>query len=155
MKFLQTNVLSILMLAAFGFGLLANAQTCQKSSSLTEVSAKGANMLVVFGKVSKVKKLQGVVRNPNEEGMSAIIEVYRISKQEIEAEPVNTTKRDDAVIKIETNEKGAFCTDKLTQGYYLLKVGSVSGGFNFTFLRIIVTNKGSGKPLDIALSLGI
>lgn len=124
--------------------------------SINEISAQRcANVAREIEGIQDINKFRGKVFNDNGETVSSTIEIYKIFKSENELSLFDITKDKKPIRIIKTNQNGHFFLKNLPFKSYVLKVGaSKVSGYNCTWLKIKMSKNGSGKPLEIKLTLG-
>jgi hypothetical protein len=134
--------------------VFAQTQKCTDPSPETDEVSQGANQIVEYSTVYKVKKMAGIVSDPAEAGLNAIIDVYAVKSLDKKAGPGHLITGITPFKRYRGQINGKFCIEGLHEGDYVLKIGAAGGGFNFTLIKVRLTKYGSRRPILIGLTLG-
>lgn len=129
-------------------------QECLNPSIKSDKVSVGANEVVYFGKVQKVGKIFGKVVDMNGDAIpSSIIDVFATKHSNNTSFPSGITDVDPKE-SYKVNARGEFCLSDLSDGDYVLRIGTDKFAFKHLVLKIRIRKSGSLKPLVAALDVG-
>ncbi len=145
----------ILLILVPSFVLCSFAQNTESYKSV--VSAKqiccADSASVDFGRI-KVKELKGNVRTSVNINDSIILEIYKFSKDELKEKSLLPVINKMPLNTFEINKNGEFYIEEFPEGYYVLKFGTESGGWNCSWIIVEVSKKSRDRKIEVSLELG-
>lgn len=98
-------------------------------------------------------RLQGRIEWPGDGPVR--IEVYKIKRSERKRDSHRLTNEYDPILIFETDEEGRFCHPGLADGYYVIRIGTLDGGWNCTWIKVRILNGLPRRMIRASLSIGI
>jgi hypothetical protein len=109
----------------------------------------------VYDDVQSVRQIFGRVTSPNGLPLAAaIVDVFRARRLKKTVSPSESMRSTDPISSYQVNSEGQFCLADLPNGNYVLRVGTDKFAFAHSFIKVRKTPLGTGKAININLSLG-
>jgi hypothetical protein len=136
----------------FGVGA-ATAQKPCGTSEISETASIGANEVVTFSKVRKLRQIAGRVVNPGGGSIpTAIVDVFPFKKVGNGGVPMGSESQ--RIRSYRVDKEGFFCLADLPEGKFTLRFGTNVFAFKHMIIVVRKVKEGSAKPMEVRLDVG-
>lgn len=143
---------SVLIATLTALTLPVHSQSAKCKSVSVEWRPACANMIVEFRGIT-TSKLAGSIENPI--GEPILVEVFAIRPQDKKGSSYSLADDDRRIVAFETDVKGKFCHPGLPEGDYVLRFGTISGGWNCSYQKVKIRNRAAERKTKVSLEIGI
>ena len=136
---------------------IKNKPRCKCTPAKANETPVGANEIVEING-GKVKQLKGYVTDLNGDYINGVIvEVFDYKNADKDKSLYNIANSRKRRAACWVSKDGRFCFSNLPRGDYLLRVGTIGGGFNYGLVKVTLSPKekdSSDKEIEILLTVG-